>query len=160
MASSTITQAAATHPTFTQANRLLSLRSTLPEDLLLPVAFAASEATSALFHFNLEMISPLENGAYLAQQDLLGTKLCFAACIDSDYASGPRRFFNGIVSKVSQKDNDDHFCYLNVQLVPWLWLLDLDSACRIFQGKSIPEIVETILDEYRKRFPGFFFYYM
>ncbi|MFL6465335.1 MAG: type VI secretion system Vgr family protein [Bryobacteraceae bacterium] len=143
---------------FTQINRLLSLRSILPENVLLPASFTGSEQVSSLFQFRLEMVCQLENAGYLTGQDLLGTRICFATCINSDYNSGPRRYINGIISRFHQKDNDDHFCYLSAEVVPWLWLLSLDSACRIFQGKTVPEIVESIFEEYRTRFPGLISY--
>lgn len=135
-----------------QQNRLLLLRTVLEEDVLLPTSFQAIEALSELFRVSIELSTELAQNPRIVARDLLGTRMCLSVCIGSDYEDGPRRHFNGIVSRFYEKDSDERFQYFAAELVPWFWLLTLDSSCRIFQGKTIPEIAESIFDEYKTRY--------
>ena len=57
------------------------------------------------------------------------------------------RFFHGIVSEFTKTGRCGRFNLYRLILVPSIWLLSLESDCRIFQEKSIPEIVQAILEE-------------
>jgi type VI secretion system secreted protein VgrG len=37
--------------------------------------------------------------------------------------------------------------------VPWLWLLTLKSESRIFQNKSVVDIIKAVFDELKSSFP-------
>lgn len=140
-------------PGISQRHRLLRLRTTLDEDILLPTSFRATEGLSELFRVSLEMSTELTQSRIVTKQDLLGTPMCLSASVTSDYEGGPWRHFNGIVSRFYEKDSDSRFQYFAAELVPWLWLLKLDSTCRIFQAKTIPEIAESIFEEYKAHYP-------
>jgi len=136
-----------------QKNRLLLLRTALEEDTLLPTSFMAIEALSELFRVSVEMSTELAKNSGVTAQDLLGTRMCLSVSVGSDYEDGPRRHFNGIVSRFYEKDSDDRFQYFAAELVPWCWLLTLDLSCRIFQDKTVPQIAEAIFEEYKQRYP-------
>lgn len=57
------------------------------------------------------------------------------------------RFFHGIVSECTQGGKSGRFNLYRLVLVPSIWLLSLERDCRIFQDKTIPEIVEEILQD-------------
>ena len=59
-------------------------------------------------------------------------------------ADGTERYFNGYVSNFSQGGRDHHFVYYHAEIVPWLWFLTQTSNCRIFQDKTVPDIIEQI----------------
>ncbi len=139
--------------TLTQETRLLGLDTVLDADILLPGSFTASECVSGLSHARIELLARREFAAAVAGVDLIGTPMCLSVCVDSDYERGARRYFHGIVSQFSETGQNDEFCYYRAELAPWLWLLTLDSQCRIYQDQTNLETVKSVLDEYKKRFP-------
>ncbi len=142
----------------TQTDRLLQLRTILEEDILLPTSFQATEEISGLFRVQLELSAERTRSAGVSKTDLAGTRMCLSVCVNSDYEDGPRRYFNGIVSRFYEKDSDARFQYFAAEIVPWFWLLTLDSSSRIFQDKTIPAIAEVIFEEYKARYPGLIAY--
>lgn len=57
------------------------------------------------------------------------------------------RFFHGIVNKFIQTGVIGRFYLYKARLVPQIWLLSLKQDCRIFQQKTVPEIVEQVLND-------------
>jgi type VI secretion system secreted protein VgrG len=74
-----------------------------------------------------------------------------AGCLSVLDAEGDRtdRYFHGIVSEFGQAETRGRFFLYRAQLVPSLWLLSLRRTCRIFQEKTIPDIVEAVLKDAR-----------
>lgn len=54
------------------------------------------------------------------------------------------RYFNGFVSRFQQVANKGGFAQYRATLVPWLWFLTRTSDCRIFQQKTVPDIIEAV----------------
>ena len=96
------------------------------------------EAASRLFRFELELVS---EDANLAPAQLLGKPgalLIGAEDVD--------RHVNGIVSRFSVGKVGKRFTFYSVDLVPRVWTLCHRSDARIFQQKSVPDIVRAVLD--------------
>jgi type VI secretion system secreted protein VgrG len=124
-----------------QANRLLVLKTPLGEDVLLLTAFRGREELSGLYHYQLEMIS--DNNAISAAQ-IVGKNVSFAVKLGSDKP----RWFNGFVSRFSAGDEDGQGRRnYSAEVVPWLWFLTRTADCRIFQNKTIPQIIEQIFKD-------------
>ncbi len=56
-----------------------------------------------------------------------------------------KRLFSGIVAEAGQLDADPRGASYRLDIRPALWLLSLAGDCRIFQQKSLSEIVQTVL---------------
>jgi type VI secretion system secreted protein VgrG len=56
-----------------------------------------------------------------------------------------KRYFNGIVCKVTQYGRDEHFTYYSLEVVPELWLLDRKLRSRTFQHINVPDILKKLL---------------
>jgi type VI secretion system secreted protein VgrG len=124
-----------------QMNRLLKLKTPLGEDSLLLTGFRGHEEISRLFHFELDLISD-DNGIAAAQ--IVGKNVTFSI----DLADGSSRSFNGFVSRLFAGDEDlGGRRNYRAEVVPWLWFLTRTSDCRIFQNKTVPEIVEQIFKD-------------
>ena len=54
------------------------------------------------------------------------------------------RYFNGVVSRFLQVANEGAHASYRATIVPWFWFLSRTSDCRIFQTKSIPDIIEAV----------------
>ena len=57
------------------------------------------------------------------------------------------RFFNGVVSRISENARVKERPSFEVTIVPKLWLLTKNSDCRIFQRKSVPQIIKSIFTD-------------
>ncbi len=57
---------------------------------------------------------------------------------------GGQRYFHGIAARCSQSSGTGQFAGYRVTLRPWLWLLSRTSDCRIFQNKTVPDIVKQV----------------
>ena len=90
-----------------------------------------------LFHCALDLLSPKED---INLDDLLGKDMT----VEIDLRNGSKRYFHGYVSQMSQAGRErDHFCY-SVVLHPWFWFLTQTADCRIFQEKTVPDIIKEL----------------
>ncbi len=58
------------------------------------------------------------------------------------------RHFNGFVTEAALGEPVDGGVALSFVAAPWLWFLTLRQTCRIFEGKSVPDIIEAVLGEH------------
>lgn len=59
-------------------------------------------------------------------------------------AGAVERKIDGMCARISQWPFNPGFCRYTLELRPWLWWLTLASDNRIFQTKSVPDIVEAV----------------
>ena len=124
----------------TQKNRLLGLKTPLGEDVLLLTAFHGREEMARLFQFELDLISDDDP---IAAADIVGKNVTFSI-LQSD---GTPRCFNGFVSQFVVGDEEGGRCNYQATVVPWLWFLTQTADCRIFQNKTVVEIIEQIFQD-------------
>jgi type VI secretion system secreted protein VgrG len=72
--------------------------------------------------------------------EVLGQPLTVSVNITSKLA----RHFNGLVSELSFQGGDKKHCVYRITLHPWLWFLSRAANCRIFQQKTIPDILKEV----------------
>ena len=124
-----------------QASRLLMLRTPLGDDALVLTAFSGREEISRLFCFQLEMIS--DNNAIKAA-DIVGQNVTWGVKLKDK----PPRHFNGFVSRFFAGDEDKSGRrQYRAEVVPWLWFLTRTADCRIFQDKTVVEIIKQIFQD-------------
>jgi len=121
----------------TQQSRMAKVSSPLGENALVMERMAGSESLGRLFHYELSLAS--EN-ASLKLNALLGKPMGLAVQL----TDGSDRYFHGIVARCSQTAHRGQFASYQVTLKPWLWLLSRTSDCRIFQSKTVPDIVKQV----------------
>jgi type VI secretion system secreted protein VgrG len=126
--------------TFTQEKRLLAVSTPLGKDVFLLTGFSGREEMSRLFSYRLEMISAKES---VAPADIVGKGVTWSV---THFDKDPR-FFHGVVSRIVAAGRHVRgFRVYRAEVVPWLWLLTRTANCRIFQNKSVPEIIKAIFD--------------
>ncbi|HTF87366.1 MAG TPA: type VI secretion system tip protein TssI/VgrG [Planctomycetota bacterium] len=111
------------------------------------LSFHGSEGVSSLFEFTLELSS---TEADIAAADIVGQKIGFRIQdvdgIESE--ASPDRNFHGRVRRFwAGEVHDDGSRRYRVTVVPWLWMLTKRSDCRVFQQKSVIEIVEQVFSD-------------
>jgi len=107
------------------------------------LAFEAEERISAAY----EVVATLapDRDVEVDPAALVGEK----GCLQVQLRDGGTRFFDGIVARARlwEEGGGDHRRRLRLSLVPRLWRLGRIVRSRIFQDRSVPEIVGKILDE-------------
>ena len=124
----------------TQEKRSLGIETPLGKDVLLLTSFSGQEEMSRLFSYRLEMLSTRED---IAPQELVGKSVTFQVL----RADGTPRYFNGFVSRLSAGSRELGLRRYEAELVPWLWFLTRTADCRIFQNKSIPDIIKQVFSD-------------
>jgi type VI secretion system secreted protein VgrG len=121
----------------TQQSRRLAIETALGPDAVLLRSVAVTERLGQPFQIEVELSS---NDGTLAFDDIVGTN----ATIRLELANRETRYFNGIINRFSQGANKGGLAHYRATLVPWLWLLTRTADCRIFQNKTVPEIIEEV----------------
>ncbi|MDX6271554.1 MAG: type secretion system secreted protein VgrG [Acidobacteriota bacterium] len=126
--------------TYTQDTVRLKLATPLGANKLLLRSFDGDEQMSGLFHFLLEMVSEDRNLDFSA---IVGKKITVTLLLND----GGKHYFNGVVSRFMQAENNVRLTTYTAEIRPWLWLLTKTKDCRIFQNKTVPEIIKCVFDE-------------
>jgi type VI secretion system secreted protein VgrG len=124
----------------TQASREIAIQTPLGENALLLRSFQGQEFLSRLFNFDLELAS--EN-ASISYDDIVGQKVTVSVTL----ADGSERYWNGWVNRFVQMQRDSTAAAYRATMVPWLWFLGQTTDCRIFQNKTIPDLLKQIFQE-------------
>ena len=124
---------------FEQIDRPMKLTTPLGPDALILGGFSGREAISQMFHFELKTVWE-DKTKLLPFDQLLGKKVTVEISSLHD-----KRYFNGIVCKVTQYERDEHFTYYSLEVVPELWLLDRKLRSRTFQHINVPDILKKLL---------------
>src|SRR5688572_22226127 len=127
--------------TATQDGRLMSIYTPLGKDVLLANRFIAHEGISQLFEYEVELLHEENKTVFtpykVDPKQLLGLGVTLALTgLDESH-----REFSGIVNRFSQGSRDTRFSYYSMTVVPHVWLLTQKSQSRIFQQKSVPDIL-------------------
>jgi type VI secretion system secreted protein VgrG len=125
---------------FTQTDQLISITTPLGDDKLLLRSVRGEEQISGLFHFFLEMQSEEKS---LDFSQIVGK----SATVTMKLADGTTRYVNGLVGRFVQAGSDARLFTYYAELHPWLWLLTMSADCRIYQNKSVKDIVTGLFTE-------------
>lgn len=125
---------------YVQTGRLISITTPLGRDVLLLEGFSGQESISGLFNFTLYLLSESHNISF-------GAVVGKPAAIQLSDGNGGERYIHGIISQFSQGHVEGRFARYHAVLVPWLWNLTRAADCRIFQDKSVPDIIQEVFRE-------------
>ena len=99
------------------------------------------EALSELYALDIDLLST-DKG--LDPKAVLGK----SATVVVETDGGGKRHIDGIVSRFGLQGQDFSLYSYKLVLRPWLWLATLRSDLRIFQFKTVPEIIQDVLGKY------------
>ncbi len=131
---------------WTRTTALITMTSPLGDDILIPVSLSAQEAISQPFQFDVRAVCQsgvIDPNALLNQP----------ACVTLQMSGAPVRYFHGIVRSVSAEGpvrgvtGAAALQVYNLILVPRLWFLGQTTDCRVFQKKSVSDIIGTIFHD-------------
>ena len=121
----------------TQANRSIVVTSPLGEDVLLFHSMNVSEQLGRLFQFDLDLLS---EDPEIKLQDILAQNVTVRYL----RPDGEYRYFNGFVNQFSQAGSHGNLFVYRATLRPWFWFLTRTADCRIFQHKTVPDIIKEV----------------
>ncbi|HEV7575711.1 MAG TPA: type VI secretion system tip protein TssI/VgrG [Caldimonas sp.] len=119
----------------------ITLKSPLPAPDLLFESMTSSAGLSSLGETQLNLLSTKSD---LKPEDLLGKAVTVTVQLRND----AKRHFNGFVSRFSSGVHRGRYFAYQATVNPWLWFLTRTSDCRIFQDKTVPEIVKKVLEDH------------
>lgn len=124
-----------------QDNRLLSIESPLGKDELLLVSCNGSEYISDIFEYQLDLLS---NNLEIKPQDIVGKQVTIKI-------NTPEiRYINGHINSFTLGDLSEELDSLRTYkatLIPWFWFLSKRKNCRIFQKKSVLDIIKSVISD-------------
>lgn len=127
-----------------QDGRMMNIQTPLGKDVLLINSFTAEEEMSRLYSVVAELVHEGSPGGGAPHEVAPNTILGKNVCIQLAQRDGTERFFNGIVNRFEQRNRDGRFTHYEAEIVPIYWLLSQRKQSRIFQNKTVPEIVEKV----------------
>src|SRR5581483_11591768 len=127
-------------PEYSQDDRIIAVQTPLGDNKLLLQKVTGVEGISRLYTFYLDMLSE-DSG--ITFTDIVGKRVT----ITIHLASGEPRYINGFISRFVQRGRDIRFTHYYAEVVPWLWFLTRNANCRIFQNKSVKEIITKIFQD-------------
>jgi type VI secretion system secreted protein VgrG len=133
-------------PSYLQKHRPLQVNTPIGEETLLVTAFRGIEQLSRLFSFELDLIA--ENSAVIDFSKLVGNDITLRVATLAKGDAIEWRYISGICARFSQGDRNEEFTAYYAEVVPKVWLLTRRAQSRIFQQKSVPDILKEVLQEF------------
>lgn len=119
------------------------LDSPFGPDLMLG-QLTAQEALSEPFTYSVLALSPK---ADLEFDALLGQHITVRVHQDADRSDSPR-YFDGMVEQVSLIGQSGRFFQYLIIARPWFWFLSQTQDCKVFQNKTVLEIIDAVLADH------------
>lgn len=125
-----------------QKQRLIKLTvHTEPKHELLLDSFSGSEAISQPFSFDLALLSP-------DPRIELKTLIDQGALLEIELANGAHRCIHGHITAFSYLKSDGGLSHYCATLSPWLWYLGQRVDARIFQERTVVDVLRTVFAHY------------
>jgi len=129
-------------PRYSQTDRVIRVEvPSLGDDVLLLEGFSGEEHVSEPFEFTIQLLSEetgIDPKAVLREPMILTIRL----------PDGSDRKIHGLCNRFSQGGRDEDLTSYEAEIVPWLWFLSLNQDCKIFQQKTVIEIIEEVFGKY------------
>jgi len=104
-------------------------------------AWWGRESLSEGFEIHVDLLA---TDAYLELKQFLGR----AASLKTRLSDGSETTRTGLVRSASKLGSDGGFARYRITLVPWVWLLSRGRHNRVFQDKTVIEIIEAVFADY------------
>jgi type VI secretion system secreted protein VgrG len=128
---------------FGQVHRILTFESPLGKDVLLAERLNGVEGISELFSYQLELLAGIDSD--VDPKDIVGKKVSVGIEADDN---GTKRYISGIVSSFDLGGGDDEFKSYRACIVPNVWVLNLNKNTRVFQDKTVIDVIKEVLGVY------------
>jgi type VI secretion system secreted protein VgrG len=125
----------------TQQGRPFRFKTPLGADTLLLESFSGYESLSKPYRYVFRVLAESQN---IDMKGLLTKPVVLSIELPHDKE---RHIHANVRSMKMLESGDDGLVAYEVEAVPWLWYLSLFHDCRIFQNKSVPDIVQQVFKD-------------
>lgn len=105
------------------------------------LSLVGDEGLGQLFHYSLELYS---TNTSLDLAGMVGQPVTASVALPD----GAWRHFSGKVARILQAGGGAEGAVYRAELRPWFWWLTLEADARIFQNKSVPDIITGLFQEF------------
>jgi type VI secretion system secreted protein VgrG len=119
----------------------MEIDTPLGDGVLLFHGMQAREAMGRLSEFHLDLLSEKND---ISIDDILGKNVTVKLALPEDST----RYFNGFVTRFAQSGMYGRFNRYTAIVRPWLWFLTRTTDCRIFQEKTVPDILKAVFADH------------
>ena len=120
--------------------RVMEIATPLGEDLLFHTMHAREEL-SRLSEYQIDLLSVK---ADIPLDEILGK----IVTVKLELPKNGVRYFNGYVTRFSAGGKLGRYNRYFAQVRPWLWFLSRTADCRIFQDKTVPDILKEVFADH------------
>jgi len=130
-------------PEVSQEGHSLAVRTELGADALLLTALEGVETMSRGFTYTLEVLTEAADDAV---RSLMGKPITVWL---QNQSEEHRRPLHGHLRRLTRLGGTQRgYRRWRAEMVPYLWFLSRNLDCRIYQDLSVPEILQSVFDEY------------
>ncbi len=129
---------------FTQNESPIAIGTSLGQDKLLLTAFTHEAEVSSGFRIIARALSEDKS---LDIMSLIRTSATIRINLTDDPDSPSMKYLNGVVRRAQILEEDEYLTEYQLELVSWLWMLDLRKECRIFQNMTTQDIVSKVFKD-------------
>jgi len=120
--------------------RMIELTSPLGKDLLFR-SLRGREELGRASEFELAALSTKSD---IKPSQLLGKTVT----VKLELVKGGYRYFNGYVTRFSQGETLGRYYEYRMTVSAWLWFLTRTADCKIFQEKTVPDIIKEVFADH------------
>jgi type VI secretion system secreted protein VgrG len=117
----------------------MEIQTPLGDDVLLFYRMHGKEELGRLSECELDLLSTRNDIAF---DQILGKSVTVKLELQKDGV----RHFNGYVTRIAQVGVHGRHHLYRATVRPWLWFLTRTATCRIFQDKTVPDIIKEIFN--------------
>ncbi|MCZ2157217.1 MAG: type VI secretion system tip protein VgrG [Bryobacterales bacterium] len=129
---------------YTQKESPIAIGTSLGTDKLLLTSFTHQAIVSEGFRIVARALSEEKD---LDIMSLIRTGATIRINLTGDPDSMESKYLNGAVRRARILEEREYLTEYELELVPWLWLMDLRRDCRIFQNMTTQDIVSKVFKE-------------
>src|SRR5208337_3413214 len=126
---------------FDQKNRIASVNTPFGKDEVGLLGLEGTETLGRLPSFELQLISEKKS---LDPKQILGQTVG----VTLNLGNGKQRYFHGYAVQFGRATFRTRYVAYQVTVVPWLWFLTRATNCRIFQNKTVVDIVQKVCKDH------------
>ena len=129
---------------FTQNASPIAIGTSLGQDKLLLTSFTHEAEVSEGFKIVARALSEDKS---LDIMSLIRTSATIRINLTDDAESPSMKYLNGVVRRAQILEENEFLTEYQLELVSWLWLLDLRRECRIFQNMTTQDIISKVFSD-------------
>ena len=131
-------------PGLSAADAIVSIKT--EEGDFLVLGMTGHEHLGQMYEYTVELAGALDmlnRPKQVDLQKLLGTRATVKMDVTDD-----ARYFDGFITRSTRGQKRGRYITYSITLQPWLWFLTRTKNSRVFQDKSVKDIVTAVLADY------------